>query len=54
MLRIRKVNNCYHTVTHAPQLGFLVARLRGRLLWVNLYRGRPGVEVYWLPLEPHL
>ncbi len=54
MLRIRRLKGCYHNRTGSRQLGFLVSRLRDHLLWVNVYMGRPGVQVYWLPVDSHL
>ncbi|MBW8055308.1 MAG: hypothetical protein ACE10E_15380 [Acidiferrobacterales bacterium] len=54
MLRIRKLKGCYHSRTGARQLGFVVSRLRDHLLWINVYLGRPGVQLYWLPIDPHL
>ncbi|MFQ5755201.1 MAG: hypothetical protein ACE5H7_03800 [Acidiferrobacterales bacterium] len=54
MLRIRKLRGCYHSHTGARQFGFVVSRLRDHLLWINVYLGRPGIQLYWLPIDPHL
>ncbi|MFQ5995716.1 MAG: hypothetical protein ACE5K1_11560 [Acidiferrobacterales bacterium] len=54
MLRIRKLKGCYHSRTGARQLGFLVTRIRDHLLWINVFFGRPGIQFYWLAIEPHI